>query len=88
MRTTVTIDDELLARAMEYSDVKQVPALIRKALQEYVHIEASRQLARMGGTEPGLQYIPRRRPPNFLNEGPELVENAQKRQRKGRQAVE
>ena len=67
MRTTVTIDDELLQTALEYADVKEVPALIRKALETYVHVEAGRRLARMGGTEPGLQYIPRRRPPRFIN---------------------
>ena len=68
MRTTVTIDDELLKAALEYSDAKEVPALIRKALEEYVHLEAGRRLARLGGTEPGLQYIPRRRPPRFVND--------------------
>ena len=57
MRTTVTIDDELLNTALEYSDIKEVPALIRKALQTYVHVEAGRRLARLGGTQPGLQYI-------------------------------
>jgi hypothetical protein len=67
MRTTVTIDDELLQTALEYADVKEVPALIGKALETYVHVEAGRRLARMGGTEPGLQYIPRRRPPRFIN---------------------
>jgi hypothetical protein len=67
MRTTVTIDDELLQTALEYADVKEVPALIRKALETYVHVEAGRRLAGMGGTEPGLQYIPRRRPPRFIN---------------------
>ena len=67
MRTTVTIDDELLQTALEYAEVKEVPALIRKALETYVHVEAGRRLARMGGTEPGLQYIPRRRPPRFIN---------------------
>lgn len=71
MRTTVTIDDDLLKTAMEYSDVKEVPALVRKALETYVHVEAGRRLARLGGTQPGLQYIPRRRPPHFINETPD-----------------
>jgi hypothetical protein len=84
MRTTVTIDDKLLQDAMEYSGVKEVPALIRKALQEYVQLEAGRRLAQLGGTEPGLQYIPRRRPPRFTNDAPE----AQTGKRRGRQAAE
>jgi hypothetical protein len=31
-------------------------------LELLVAREASRRLARLGGTEPGLQHIPRRRP--------------------------
>ena len=68
MRTTVTIDDELLENARKLSGIKEVPALVRKVLQEYVHLEAARQLAQMGGSQPGLQYIPRRRPPDFTND--------------------
>ena len=56
MRTTVTIDDELLQTALEYADVKEVPALIRKALETYVYVEAGRRLARMGGTVGQLRF--------------------------------
>jgi hypothetical protein len=86
MRTTITIDDELLKAALEYSEAKEVPALIRKALQTYVHVEAGRRLARLGGTQPGLQYIPRRRPPDFLNEVPKLRGEKPKTPRKRRPA--
>ena len=61
MRTTVTIDDELLATAQEYTGIKEKSVLIRSALEALVAREAARRLARLGGTEPGLQYIPRRR---------------------------
>lgn len=88
MRTTVTIDDELLASARELSGVQEMPALVRLALQEYVEREASRQLARMGGSQPGLQHIPRRRPPHFINELPELLDETPKPSRKRRQVSE
>lgn len=63
MRTTITIDDELLAEAQEYSGIREKSALIREALRLLVAREAGRRLAAMGGTEPGLEYIPRRRTP-------------------------
>jgi Arc/MetJ family transcription regulator len=62
MRTTVTIDDELLAKAREYSGVKETSTLVRMGLEAYVERQAARRLAKMGGTQPGLEYIPRRRP--------------------------
>lgn len=61
MRTTVTIDDQLLADAQEYTGIKEKSALVREALKLLVAREAGRRLAAMGGTEPGLEYIPRRR---------------------------
>ena len=62
MRTTVTIDDELLTQAMEYTGLEEKSALINRALEALVQREAARRLARLGGTQPGLKYIPRRRP--------------------------
>ena len=61
MRTTVTLDDELLARAEEYTGIKEKSALIREALNALVEREASRRLARLGGTIPDLVAPPRRR---------------------------
>lgn len=68
MRTTVTIDDELLARAAEYSGLKEASAIIRHALKDYVSAEASRRLAAMGGSMPDLEAPPRRRPWGFEEE--------------------
>ena len=62
MRTTVTIDDELLEKARRYTGIEQKSALIQEALKVLVAREAGRRLAKMGGTQPGLEYIPRRRP--------------------------
>ena len=62
MRTTVTIDDELLTKAVEYTGIEEKSLLINRALEALVQREAARRLARLGGTQPGLKYIPRRRP--------------------------
>jgi Arc/MetJ family transcription regulator len=61
MRTTLTLDDELLAQAQEYSGVKEKSALVNQALKEMVQREAARRLARLGGTMPGAKAPPRRR---------------------------
>jgi Arc/MetJ family transcription regulator len=61
MRTTVTLDDELLAKAEFYTGIKERSALLREALTALVQREAARRLARLGGTEPDLRPIPRRR---------------------------
>jgi Arc/MetJ family transcription regulator len=61
MRTTVTLDDELLADAEKYTGVKEKSALLNTALKVLVEREASRRLARLGGTEPQFIAPPRRR---------------------------
>jgi Arc/MetJ family transcription regulator len=61
MRTTIVLDEELLEKAQRYSGVKEKSALVRLAMQRYVESEASRRLARLGGTEPDLVAPPRRR---------------------------
>ena len=61
MRTTVTIDDELLADAEEYTKIKERSALVNAGLKALVEREAARRLARLGGTEPQFRAPPRRR---------------------------
>ena len=61
MRTTVTLDDELVAKAQTYTGIQEKSALIREALKRLIEHEAARRLARLGGTEPDLRPIPRRR---------------------------
>ncbi|MDE2475447.1 MAG: type II toxin-antitoxin system VapB family antitoxin [Alphaproteobacteria bacterium] len=63
MRTTVALDDELVAKAQEYTGLKQKSALVREALKALIEREAARHLARLGGTEPTLKAPPRRRFP-------------------------
>lgn len=61
MRTTVTLDDDLIAAAEEFTGLKEKSALIRAALTALIERESARRLARLGGTEPGIKPIPRRR---------------------------
>ncbi len=61
MRTTITIDDELLATARKYSGVQDIPSLVREALRVMIQVEAGRRLAAMGGTDPNATAAPRRR---------------------------
>ncbi|WP_105421140.1 type II toxin-antitoxin system VapB family antitoxin [Neorhizobium sp. T25_27] len=61
MRTTITIDDELLEKARKYTGVAETPTLIRLALEGLVQREAARRLAQLGGSAPDLVAPPRRR---------------------------
>lgn len=63
MRTTVTLDDKLVAQATELTGIQEKPALVREALKALVERESARRLARLGGTQPNLRKVPRRRPP-------------------------
>ena len=54
MRTTVTLDDDLLARAEELTGISERSALIRDAVELLVRIETGRQLAALGGSDQGL----------------------------------
>ena len=61
MRTTITLDDELVRTAQEYTGVTEKTDLIRLALTSMIQKEAARRLAALGGTMPELEDIPRRR---------------------------
>ena len=61
MRTTIALDDELVAKAQAFSGVQEKSALVREALKALIEREAARRLARLGGTEPQLRAPPRRR---------------------------
>lgn len=61
MRTTIALDDELVADAQELTGIKEKSALLREALMALIQREAARRLARLGGSEPDAQPIPRRR---------------------------
>jgi Arc/MetJ family transcription regulator len=61
MRTTLNIDDSLLARASRLTAVKEKTQLVRLGLEALIARESSRRLAALAGTEKKLSYIPRRR---------------------------
>ncbi len=60
MRTTITLDDDLLEAATEYSGIAEKSALVNTALRAFVEREAARQLARMGGSDPAAEAGPRK----------------------------
>jgi Arc/MetJ family transcription regulator len=62
MRTTLVLDDELLAMAQEYTGLKEKSAVVREALKALVEREAARRLALLGGSQPDFMVPPRRRP--------------------------
>lgn len=61
MRTTLIIDPNLLERARELTGIREKTALVRAGLEALIAREASRRLAALGGTQPDLASIPRRR---------------------------
>jgi Arc/MetJ family transcription regulator len=61
MRTTITIDDELLKVAQEYTEITDKSRLVNEALRSLIAREAGRALIELGGTMPDLEDIPRRR---------------------------
>lgn len=61
MRTTIALDDELVAKAQAFTGLKEKSSLVREALKALIERESARRLARLGGSQPGLKAPPRRR---------------------------
>jgi Arc/MetJ family transcription regulator len=61
MRTTLAIDDTLLVRIGSLTDVHEKSALVREGLKALIERESAHHLARLGGSEPGLEEAPRGR---------------------------
>ena len=61
MRTTITLDDDLLAKATKLAGPLDRSALISAGLKAFIERESARRLARLGGTQPQLAAAPRRR---------------------------
>ncbi len=61
MRTTLNIDDQLLAEAQRITGIAEKAKLVREGLQALIQRESARRLAKLGGSEPQLKSIPRRR---------------------------
>jgi len=61
MRTTLDLDEELIEEARELTGIREKTALIHAGLKSLLAREAARRLAALGGSEPGMRPIPRRR---------------------------
>lgn len=61
MRTTVTLDEELLEEAQRLTGVRDRRSLIDEGLRALIQRESAKRLALLGGTEPDLEPINRRR---------------------------
>lgn len=62
MRTTLALDDDLLAEAEALTGLNEKTALVREALKALIERESARRLARLGGSDPKANAPPRRRP--------------------------
>lgn len=61
MRASITIDDDLLNTAHEYTGITERAELIREALKSIIAREAGRRLVALAGTAPEMKDIPRRK---------------------------
>ena len=61
MRTTLALDDDLIREAQRLTGTSEKSALVRQALRALIERESAQRLARLGGSEPSLNAIPRRR---------------------------
>ena len=67
MRTAVTIDDALYAKALEVSDPDMDRAdVFREAIKTFVRVQSAKRLAALGGKAPDMPDVPRER------EGPKV----------------
>jgi Arc/MetJ family transcription regulator len=61
MKTTMNLDDDLLARARKLSGIREKTALVHAGLEALIARESARRLAALGGHEKSLRRISRRR---------------------------
>jgi len=62
MRTTLILDDELLEKAQDLSGVKGKTAVLHAGLEALIARASARRLAALGGSEPEIRSVRRRRP--------------------------
>ncbi len=67
MRTTVTLDDKVVADLQEGYGISSNSELVRRALIEMRQRLAADRLIALGGSDPDAKAAPRRRPPHFIN---------------------
>ena len=61
MRTTLNIDEKLVAKATELTGVTEKTSLVRMGLEALIAKESALRLSELAGSEPEIQLTPRRR---------------------------
>jgi metal-responsive CopG/Arc/MetJ family transcriptional regulator len=62
MRTTLTIDEQLYAKAVALAPPGiEKSELIRECVKAFIQRQTARRLADLGGTAPDIELVPRRR---------------------------
>jgi hypothetical protein len=61
MKTTLNIDENILARASAITGITEKTLLVRMGLEALIAIESAKRLASLGGTEKALRPVPRRK---------------------------
>jgi Arc/MetJ family transcription regulator len=61
MRTTLNVDDDLVAKASKLTGVEERTALVRMGLEALIAQKSAHRLAKLGGTEKQLRRPRRRR---------------------------
>jgi Arc/MetJ family transcription regulator len=67
MRTTITLDDDMLDDLRKGYGIPETNKLVRQALIEMRQRLATERLIALGGSDPDARAAPRRRPPRFVN---------------------
>lgn len=60
MRTTLNLDDAMLAEATKLTGIKEKTSLLHEGLKALIARESARRLAKLGGSSPKIEDIPRR----------------------------
>ena len=61
VRTTLNIDDQLMKRATQLTGVHEKTQLVRLGLEALISREAAKRLIKLGGSDPQVKAIRRRR---------------------------
>jgi Arc/MetJ family transcription regulator len=62
VRTTLNLDERLLQEAQSITGLTEQAEIVNEGLRALIQRESARTLARLGGTEPQIKAVPRRRP--------------------------
>ena len=62
MRTTLILDDALIDKARGITGLTEKTALVHEGLRALIARESARKLAALGGSEPRIRPVRRRRP--------------------------